>query len=37
LGSYDSKFIREHGGVSSNLFDEKMGKNGIIDIPMYFG
>jgi hypothetical protein len=26
LGSYDSKFIREHGEVSSNLFDDEKGK-----------
>jgi hypothetical protein len=33
LGLDDSKIIREYGGVSSNLFDEKIYKNGVIDIP----
>jgi hypothetical protein len=32
-----SKFIREHGRVSTNLFDEEICKNDLIDIPMRFG
>jgi hypothetical protein len=37
LGLDDSKIIREYGGVSSNLFDEKkMQEECMVAIPMQF-